>query len=151
MVDHDKLIIERMQSGDIPAVLELEAGTPGAWSRGHLVDELRQATGFQFVIRDKAAGKVLAFVCCRIVAGEAEILKLNVVEDARLKGLGYRLLDFALRHCKANGVENCFLELRSSNFAARKLYEKRGFYKIGYRRDYYREPSEDAILMQLQL
>jgi len=142
-----------MQSGDIPAIIELEAGTLGAWGKKHIADELRQPTGFQFVIRDPdgEAGKVLAFVCGRIVTGEAEILKLNVAEAARFKGLGYRLLDHALRHCKAHGAENCFLELRVSNLAARKLYEKRGFYKIGFRRDYYREPAEDAILMQLQL
>jgi len=145
------LSIEPMQSGDIPAVVDLEAGTLGAWSRKHVADELRQPTGFQFVMRDTGSEKVLAYVCGRIVAGEAEILKLSVAEDARLMGLGFKLLDFAVQHCRKKGVENCFLELRASNFAARKLYEKRGFYRIGSRRDYYREPAEDAILMQLQL
>ncbi len=147
----EDLSIEPMQPGDIKAVHELEAGTLGAWSSKHLADELRQPTGFQFVVRDKAAGRILAFTCGRIVAGEAEILKLTVANDVRQRGLGYRLLDFALGFCRVKGVENCFLELRVSNVAARKLYEKRGFYKIGCRRDYYREPVEDAVLMQLQL
>jgi len=145
------LSIEFMQAEDIQGVLDLEIGTPGAWSRSHLKDELLQPAGFQFVIRDHDAGKVLAYVCGRIVAGEAEILRLSVAESARLMGLGFKLLDHALRHCREKGVENCFLELRASNNAARKLYEKRGFYKIGSRRNYYREPAEDAILMQLQL
>ena len=123
-----------MQAGDIPAILELEAGSLSAWNRKQLEEELKQASGFQFVVRNDVSGKVLAFLCGRIMADEAEILKLSVAADVRRKGLGRQLLDFALDYCGTKGVKNCFLELRASNAAAGKLYEKRGFIRVGSRR-----------------
>jgi len=140
-----------MQAGDIPAILELEAGSLSAWNRKQLEEELKQGSGFQFVVRNDVSGKVLAFLCGRIMADEAEILKLSVAADVRRKGLGRQLLDFALDYCGTKGVKNCFLELRASNAAAGKLYEKRGFIRVGSRKDYYNDPVEDAILLQLEL
>ena len=148
---HDKLSILPMQAGDIPAILELAAGSLSAWNRKQLEEELKQGSGFQFVVRNDVSGKVLAFLCGRIMADEAEILKLSVAADVRRKGLGRQLLDFALDYCGTKGVKNCFLELRASNAAAGKLYEKRGFIRVGSRKDYYNDPVEDAILLQLEL
>jgi len=139
-----------MRAGDIPAILELEAGTLSAWSREHLEDELQQPAGFHFVVRTEAEG-LLAVLCGRIMADEAEILKLSVEENARQKGIGFQLLDFGLNYCREKGAKSCFLELRASNVAARKLYEKRGFFTAGSRKNYYDAPVEDAILMQLEL
>ena len=146
-----KLTIENIQFGDISDVLELEKNTLSAWSEEHLKDELQQSTGFQFVARDKASERIMAVLFGRIVADEAEILKLSVADFARKRGVGFQLLDFALNYCRTRGVKNCYLELRASNEAARLLYEKRGFISAGTRRDYYDEPIEDAILMQFAL
>lgn len=146
-----ELSILPMQLEDIPAVLELEAGTLSAWSRKQLKSELEQPTGFQFVARQGGSERILAFLCGRLVADEAEILKLNVADFARRKGLGTRLLDFALDFFKGKGAKTCFLELRASNQDAGKLYKKRGFTVTGRRWNYYGQPVEDAILMQLRL
>jgi ribosomal-protein-alanine N-acetyltransferase len=137
-----------MRPGDIPAILALEAGALSAWSQEHLEDELRQPAGFHFVVRNEASGKILAVLCGRVMADEAEILKLTVVKKERRKGVGYYLLDFVLNYCRTKGVKNCYLELRASNTAARKLYEKQGFFIAGTRKGYYENPNEDAILMQ---
>ena len=147
---HVRLIIEPMRPEDISDILELEAETLTAWSREHLVDELWQPMGFQFVVRKEASGKILAVLCGRVMADEAEILKLTVEKNARRKGVGYYLLDFVLNYCRSKGVKNCFLELRASNTVARKLYEKQGFFIAGSRKSYYEKPIEDAILMQCQ-
>ena len=147
-VDHGRLIIAPMRPEDIPAILELEADALGSWSQEHLEDELRQPSGFQFVVSDEANGKMLALICGRVMADEAEILKLTVVKNARRKGVGFSLLDFALKYCRTKGAKNCFLELRASNTAARKLYEKIGFFIAGTRKGYYENPREDALLMQ---
>ena len=148
---HDTIKIVAIGPEDIQEVLELEAGSLSAWNREHLEDELQQAAGFQFVARNKTTEKILAVLCGRIMVDEAEILKLSVAEHAREKGIGYLLLDFALGYCRTKGANNCFLELRASNKAARKLYEKRGFSKDGTRKNYYAGPVEDAIMMQLDL
>ena len=140
-----------MRLEDIPAILALEADTLSAWSWEHLEDELQQPAGFQFVVRNTALEIIQAVLCGRIMADEAEILKLSVAESARKKGVGSQILDFVLNYCSTKGVKNCFLELRASNTAARNLYEKRGFFRIGSRKNYYDEPVEDAILMQREL
>jgi ribosomal-protein-alanine N-acetyltransferase len=146
-----KLSIGPMRAEDIPAILELEAETLSAWSREQLEDELQQPTGFQFVVRNETTEKIQAVLCGRIIADEAEILKLSVAESARQKGVGSQLLDFVLNYCREKGAKNCFLELRASNTAARKLYETRGFFRVGSRKNYYNEPVEDAILVQREL
>jgi ribosomal-protein-alanine N-acetyltransferase len=145
------MAIVPLRREDIPAVLELEKNILSAWSREHLEDELRQPSGFQFVIRSGAPESIEAVLCGRIMGDEAEILKLSVAENARQKGKGYLLLDYALDYCGTKGVKNCFLELRASNIPARRLYEKRGFLQVGSRKSYYDQPREDAILMRLGL
>jgi len=140
-----------MKPGDIGAVLEMEAGTPVAWNREHLENELQQPAGFQIVVADETTGEVIGVLCGRIAADEAEILKLSVTENRRRKGVGSRLLDYAVEYCSGKGAENCYLELRASNTSAAGLYEKRGFSRIGIRKKYYDNPAEDAILMRLHL
>ena len=147
----EKLTIAPMQLEDIEKVRELEKKTLSAWSKDHLKDELQQPTGFQFVVSNKKTERILAVIFGRIVVDEAEILKLSVAEFARNRGLGFQLLDFSVKFCSTRGVKNCFLELRASNEVAQRLYEKRGFVTVGTRKDYFEEPVEDAILMQLGL
>jgi len=142
------LIITPMQPEDVPEILELEADALSSWSREHLEDELLQPTGFQFVVRNEATGNMEAVLCGRVMADEAEILKLTVLKSSRRKGVASYLLDFVLNYCRGKGVKNCFLELRASNKAARKLYEKKGFFMAGLRKGYYEKPREDAFLMQ---
>lgn len=140
-----------MKPEDIADILELERGTLVVWSREHLENELQQPAGFQFVATGGAAGKVLGVLCGRIAADEAEILKLSVALDARNKGIGSQLLDYALDFCSGEGAKNCYLELRVSNEAAAGLYKKKGFSRTGIRKKYYDDPCEDAILMRLHL
>ena len=147
----ENLVIGPIKSRDIPEILELEKNSLSAWSRKHLENELQQPAGIQFVVRDEVTERVMAVLFGRIVADEAEILKLGVAEFARKRGMGYKLLDFAVNYSRTRGVKNCFLELRASNEAARCLYEKQGFVCAGKRKNYYKEPVEDAILMRLVL
>ena len=140
-----------MQPEDIPAVVELEAESPSAWSRKQLESELKQSTGIQFVVRRTETERIIAFLCGRVMADEAEILKFSVAQSERRKGVGRQLLGFVVTFYSDKGVKNCFLELRASNTAARNLYERQGFSIVGKRKNYYKEPTEDAILMQRKI
>ena len=151
MVSASDLKILPMQPEDISAVFELEIKTPSAWSRKQLEAELEQPTGVQFVVRRTGSEIILAYLCGRLLADEAEILKINVAEFTRRKGIGSQLLDYVLNFFKVKGAQNCFLEFRASNNAARKLYEKKGFTASGKRKNYYDKPGEDAVLMQRRL
>jgi ribosomal-protein-alanine N-acetyltransferase len=75
--------------------------------------------------------------------GERELLWLYVAPEWRGRGVAALLLEAAVA-----GPQEWFLEVRVSNTAARKLYERAGFVEYSRRRDYYAGPVEDAILMR---
>lgn len=92
-------------------------------------------------------GSVVAYVLGRLIAPEAEIYRIAVRSDKRRRGIGYRLLDYAMKTERGRGLETVFLEVRESNIAARNLYFSHGFKEIGVRRAYYKNPTENAIVM----
>lgn len=94
-------------------------------------------------------GEVLGFVAGRSLAGvEWEIENIAVHGEARRRGLGSHLLGEFLNLVRQKGGRDIFLEVRESNRAARLLYEKWAFVEVGRRKDYYREPFEDALILQ---
>ena len=80
---------------------------------------------------------------------EAEILRIAVDPDKRRRHIGSELLEEMLDYGDNEGYISFFLEVRQSNAAARGLYEKSGFELIGRRVDYYKDPVEDALIMEL--
>jgi ribosomal-protein-alanine N-acetyltransferase len=90
------------------------------------------------------AGYVIAFA----VGQDAELLNIAVHPEQRGKGLAGQMLDAVLGELGRRGVRSAFLEVRESNAAARSLYGSRGFTEIGRRRNYYRRPVEDALVMR---
>ena len=86
-----------------------------------------------------------------LVVGEGEILNLAVDPAARRRGLGRQLLEGVLGAMRAAGTTTVFLEVRQSNLAAIQLYAGAGFRPVGIRRGYYRNPTEHAVTMALQL
>jgi ribosomal-protein-alanine N-acetyltransferase len=93
------------------------------------------------------AGYVIAFA----VGDDAELLNIAVDPRHRGKGLAGQMLDAVVIQLGGCGVKNAFLEVRESNAAARSLYRTRGFTEIGRRRNYYRRPVEDALVMRRML
>jgi ribosomal-protein-alanine N-acetyltransferase len=65
--------------------------------------------------------------------------------------VGTALLDALIARCKARGATIMSLDVRESNTAALKLYERHGFITVGRRRGYYHHPSEDGLLMRAEL
>ena len=93
------------------------------------------------------AGYIIAFV----IGPDAELLNVAVDPAYRRRGLAGQMLDAVLIQLGLNGVRTAFLEVRESNRAARGLYGSRGFQEIGRRRNYYRRPVEDALVMRRML
>jgi ribosomal-protein-alanine N-acetyltransferase len=92
----------------------------------------------------RIAGYVIAFA----IGEDAELLNLAVDPQSRGKGLAGQMLDAVLIEMSGRGVRTAFLEVRESNGAALALYGSRGFTEIGRRRNYYRRPVEDALVMR---
>ena len=87
------------------------------------------------------------------VLDESHLLDIGVVPAAQGQGLGRYFLGWLCERAKEHGADTFFLEVRPSNVAALRLYERFGFAEIGRRRGYYpaAEGREDAIVMRLAL
>lgn len=91
------------------------------------------------------------FVIARCGADEWEIENVVVAGDQRRRGLGSALVSRLLHESRASGITSVLLEVRPSNVAARRLYEKTGFSEIGRRPGYYRDPPEDALILKISI
>jgi ribosomal-protein-alanine N-acetyltransferase len=94
-----------------------------------------------------SGGELLAFCGCWFIADELHINTLAVRAELRRRGLATRLLRFVLAGAAAAGLTHATLEVRRSNDAALKLYERFGFDIRGIRRNYYQRPVEDALIL----
>jgi ribosomal-protein-alanine N-acetyltransferase len=105
-------------------------------------------------VADDAEGgdaEPIGYVCYWVVFEELRILNLAVAPAFRKRGIGLRLARHALDAGRARGARSADLEVRASNQAARGLYERLGFRQTGVRRRYYVDPTEDAVLMELDM
>lgn len=116
-----------------------------AWSYRDIQDLICTEGGMCFSAVE--GDKVIAYVIGRLIAPEGEIYRVAVAPEKRQRGIGYRLLDYAVKTSKGQGLERLFLEVRSQNIPAIKLYTAYGFKKIGTRKNYYKNPQDDAIIM----
>ena len=98
-------------------------------------------------------GAPAAFILCRVVADEAEILTLATIPAGRRRGAAAALIDAGAAAALADGAVNLFLEVAQDNRAAVALYNGKGFVEVGRRRGYYRRPdgAVAALLMRLDL
>jgi ribosomal protein S18 acetylase RimI-like enzyme len=86
------------------------------------------------------------FLVGRLAAGEFEILIMAVSKAQRKKGIASRLLALALEWAQGAGGTRALLEVRASNEEAIRLYRRHGFAAWGRRKQYYRNPLEEALL-----
>lgn len=113
------------------------------WGRQAFADLLAQPGVFGLT-----AGS--GFILCRLVLDEAEIVTLAVTPSARRQGVGQGLVEAATALLVQLGAATLFLEVSADNPAARALYEKLGFTRVGLRKAYYADGS-DALVMRLNL
>jgi [ribosomal protein S18]-alanine N-acetyltransferase len=91
---------------------------------------------------------VAGYVVALDAADEGEILNLAVAPGGRRRGLGRALVLEVLDALAGRGVRRVYLEVRESNAPARALYAAHGFTEVGRRKQYYRRPVEDAIVLR---
>lgn len=95
----------------------------------------------------KADNEIAGCVVFHNIAGDVDITNVQVKVEYRGRGIGKHLMTEAMEKARAAGGERFTLEVRKSNLAAISLYESLGFAAEGKRKDFYRNPREDAIIM----
>lgn len=138
--------IRRASAKDASAIaLAEEICFSDAWQQRDILGYLSTEGGMVFVALRE--GKVIAYLLGRLIAPEAEIYRIAVLPEERQHGVGYRLLDYAMKTERGRGLETVFLEVRSRNTAAINLYTAYGFKRVGVRKGYYKNPDDDAVIM----
>ena len=134
------LSVRPATEADLPFVAALEAEIfSDPWSREDIAAHLTSA--HLLLLIAEADGVGCGYLLGSLIAPEGEIYRVAVAPHARRLGAGRALCQALLSLCDV-----CFLEVRRSNTAARALYESLGFTLVGERKNYYKNPTEDACL-----
>jgi len=146
--------IRRAILADVPAILTLEkrAATAAHWSvQQYETAILGEAPARVVLIVEEQGTGLQGFIVGKFLQQEWEIENMAIAAHVQRRGLGSRLLGEFLDLARSQGAQAVFLEVRESNLAARRLYEKCAFVESGRRKVYYREPDEDAIVYRATL
>ena len=137
--------INAMKEAQVPQIAALERVCfSDPWSEKSILSELENPLSCWLVAMD---GEHLAgYVGSQTVLGETDMMNLAVDPDYRRKGLGKELILSLIEALRQRESRCLTLEVRDSNAPARALYEGLGFQEIGRRKNYYRNPKEDALI-----
>jgi len=139
--------IEPMTVDDLPAVHAIErASFAVPWPDDAYRNELRTNRLASYVVA-KVGDALVGFAGLWIMVDEAHVTTFAVHPRWRRRGIGERLLLVLLELSAARHAREATLEVRLSNVAARRLYEKYGFRPVGIRPRYYSDNGEDALIM----
>ena len=151
--------LSRMSEHDLLEVVEIEEScglSRWGWEAYH-AELLRERETIMLVARERVAktlagqAAVIGFIAARQNAAELHVNNIAVRQDYRRAGAGGALLEAALKEGARMGARKALLEVRASNLEAQALYARHGFRTEGRRRRYYKEPTEDAVLMRVAL
>lgn len=141
-----RLTLRDMTHEDLDVIVELEKilfSPP--WSLESFEYELEQPYSESYVV--VCGDRIVAYFMMWSLFDEMHILNIAVILEYRRKGIARWLLETFIEKSQQNQIRIIHLEVRESNVGAIRLYEKIGFKIVGRRRNYYSEPSEDALLM----
>ena len=117
------------------------------WSRKMLAEELENQCAAFLVAEDAVTDDVLGYAGLLVAADEGYITNVAVFPEQRRRGIAGQLLQVFLNFAEANHLAFLTLEVRPSNRAAVGLYTKLGFAEEGRRRNFYNDPTEDALIL----
>lgn len=139
--------IKAMKEAQVPQIAALERVCfSDPWSEKSILSELENPLSCWLVAMD--GERLAGYVGSQTVLGETDMMNLAVDPDYRRKGLGKELILSLIEALRQRESRCLTLEVRDSNASARALYEKLGFSEIGRRKNYYRSPKEDALILR---
>lgn len=119
------------------------------WSEKAFSDEAENEKAIYVVAKEN--NKILGYAGLWKVLDEGQITNIAVRKKLRRQGIAENMLRELLKKATSQDIKRLSLEVRKSNEAAIGLYSKMGFFVVGERKNYYHEPTENAILMDLEL
>jgi ribosomal-protein-alanine N-acetyltransferase len=146
--------VEAMAEADLQPVLDIEyLSFTSPWPRDIFLGELRGSDIARLfvarVLEGDQQGRVVAYSCTWIIAGEMHITSFAVHPQFRRQHVGQQLMAGVLARALEAGCRQAVLEVRASNHGAQRLYSRFGFAPVAVRKRYYADNDEDAIIMFL--
>ena len=142
--------IIKMEQGHVAQVAALEAICfRDPWSEKSVASELNNPLSHWLVAVEDDA--VLGYIGSQTVLDESDMMNVAVSPAHRRKGIAEALVLALADALREKGSVKLTLEVRASNVPAITLYEKLDFKPIGRRKNYYRNPQEDALILQKAL
>ncbi len=139
--------IRRMTTDDLDAVVAIEEATfAHPWTRRDYEGELTRNRAARYLVAEKD-GEAVGFAGAWIILDESHITNIAVAEAHRRQGIGEAVTRALLQYLSDLGAVYATLEVRESNAAAQRMYERLGFIRVGRRKRYYEDNGEDALLM----
>ena len=141
------MIITNMNRQHVTQVAELEKICfSDPWSENSIASELDNKLAFWLVAVEGET--VAGYIGSQTVMDETDMMNVAVHPDFRRQGIAEALVNGLVDRLKDMGSHCLTLEVRASNAPAISLYEKLGFSEIGRRKNYYRNPREDALILR---
>ena len=140
------IIIRRMREADAEDVSKIEAEAfSRPWSKKGFLDAINQENTIFLIAEENE--KILGYVGMYVSLDEGEITNVAVAPEARRQGVGQALIEKMKQEAETKSVTRIILEVRVSNDAAIRLYQRNGFVNCGIRKGFYDFPKEDAYIM----
>lgn len=140
------MTITEMTLWHVPQIAALERLCfSDPWSETSVASELDNELSTWLVAEEE--GLVLGYVGSQTVLDETDMMNIAVHPDYRRRGIAASLIAALVFSLKVRGSRSLKLEVRTSNHPAIALYEGMGFVRLGLRKNYYRNPKEDALIL----
>jgi len=145
--DLKNLIIEQMKKEDLDQVVGIEEKSfSDPWSKSFFAQDIDNDSALPLVARKD--GRVVGYTCLWKILDEIQISNIAVSPKLRRIGIGEMMMQKVLKMAEEKHSKRISLDVRISNLPAISLYKKFGFREAGRRKNYYRSPQEDALILE---
>ena len=141
-----EVTIRRMEEKDIPGILRIEEI---CFSRPWSEKSIRESfsSGLYYFYVAASGDEPIGYAGAYLTGDELNIANIAVFPLWRKRGIASALLEELIRLAAGRHLYGITLEVRQSNEAALALYRKYGFEQSGRRKNYYDNPTEDALIL----
>jgi ribosomal-protein-alanine N-acetyltransferase len=140
--------LRRLTPKDLEAIELIERRSyPTPWSRSMFASELSKPSSISLGAFEAETGELVGYLVISRYVDAWHVMNIAVVPERRRQGIAVALFERLFELTAADGRRGYTLEVRISNEAAIKLYERLGFQSRGVRRGYYTDNREDALIM----
>jgi [ribosomal protein S18]-alanine N-acetyltransferase len=143
-------VISKMEKSDIDELINMQlSNNTTILSKTSISADLETDNAIYFVA--KIDNTIIGYIAANLLYDHIDILSVLVTDKYTRNGIASTLLSIVLDYAKSINISDVLLEVRITNVAAQKLYEKFGFKNINIRKKYYPDNLEDAIIYKLSI